>query len=267
MCGLYACLIALAVVFPAVLAECNRTHLFEWAHNFVDAQALGFAGYLGGASDDFVYQENNKTMDLTAGVMRKMLKIDHNRTIADSVTCSSYTEIISADAAQPYVIGAQIHHNPSDMKAYLVDSIVSTTGSWLFNATQTLHYALQENWGVLPENKRDTRTTLKNAADAYLNIWSNKSAIDAVPWGTPCARLEGGAYTGKGEPNDSCKVGIPTNNNQAPNSHRRYVIDETVGSASVLCIFEHLQMAPDSHEFRLEGGKLRYVHTITVPQK
>jgi hypothetical protein len=44
-------------------------------------------------------------------------------------------------------------------------------------------------------------------------------------------------------------------------TNRRYVIDETVGAVSVFLTFESL---PDSHEFRLEGGKLRYVHTLTV---
>ena len=83
-------------------------------------------------------------------------------------------------------------------------------------------------------------------------------------WGTPCARLEGGVYTGNGGPNDSCKPGIPTNHNQAPNSGRRYVIDESMGTISVLCVFEHLSMAPDSHLFRLENGKVRYIHTITL---
>lgn len=95
-------------------------------------------------------------------------------------------------------------------------------------------------------------------------MWSNATAQDAVPWGTPCTRLEGGAYTGKGLPSDSCSRGIPSNHSQAPNTHRRYVIDEAMGSCSVLCVWGHMMMAADSHEFRLEGGKLRYVHTMTV---
>jgi hypothetical protein len=249
---------------PTVLAECNQKLLYQWASNYIDAQRTGFPGHLNGTSDNFVYNENNRTMDLTAGVGRYKLRIDHNRTIADTVSCATYTEIISTDPSHPYVIGTQIRHDPSDMTVYLMDSIVSTTGSWLFNSTKTLQYAVREDWGPIAVEKRDSRPALKQAADAYLDMWSNKSAIDAVPWGTPCDRLEGSVYTGSGLASDSCKVGIPTNNTQAPNSHRRYVIDETVGSISVLCIFEHLQNAPDSHEFRLENGKLRYVHTITV---
>lgn len=45
---------------------------------------------------------------------------------------------------------------------------------------------------------------------------------------------------------------------------RRFVIDETVGSVDVLCDFSALGTMPDSHEIRLENGKVKYVHTITV---
>lgn len=68
---------------------------------------------------------------------------------------------------------------------------------------------------------------------------------------------------GKGLPTDSCTPGIPSNHSQAPNTHRRYVIDEAMGSVSIFCLWEHMMNAADSHEFRLEGGKLRYVHTMT----
>jgi hypothetical protein len=45
---------------------------------------------------------------------------------------------------------------------------------------------------------------------------------------------------------------------------RRYVIDEMLGSVDVLCNFESLGQMPDSHEIRVEGGKVKYVHTVTV---
>jgi hypothetical protein len=98
---------------------------------------------------------------------------------------------------------------------------------------------------------------IQAAADAYCDIFSDKSV--KVPWGTPCARLEGGAYTGRGSPDDSCNVGIPDG---VRLTNRRYVIDETVGAVDVMMTFG--SNLPDSHEFRVEGGKLRFVHTITV---
>lgn len=71
-------------------------------------------------------------------------------------------------------------------------------------------------------------------------------------------------YAGKGAPNDLFKVDILSNNTQPPNFDRRCVFDESMGTVSVLCNFEHLGNAPGAQEFRLDGSKLRYVHTITV---
>jgi len=45
---------------------------------------------------------------------------------------------------------------------------------------------------------------------------------------------------------------------------RRYVIDEVTGSVDVLCSFTAVGNIPDSHELRIENGKIRYVHTITL---
>ncbi len=118
------------------------------------------------------------------------------------------------------MIGTQIRHDAAG-KVNSVDSIVSTTNSWIFDAKKTLSYVLGENWTVIPEGKRDNRAAIQAAGDAYLDLWSNSTAEKAIPWGTPCTRLEGSAYTGKGKPDDSCKPGIPSNHNQAPNTHRR----------------------------------------------
>ena len=45
-------------------------------------------------------------------------------------------------------------------------------------------------------------------------------------------------------------------------TNRRYVIDEVVGTVDVFLNFGG--MPPDSHEYRVENGKLKIVHTITV---
>ncbi|KAI0010112.1 hypothetical protein F4779DRAFT_579421 [Xylariaceae sp. FL0662B] len=259
---------ALAALLLTVAGECDRAALVAFADDYVFAQENGQLSYLENIAENFTYLENNATVEITGGIFYHALKIAHRHTIVDTVDCASFTELIVthnvSDLPDPYVIGSQIRHSPGDLSVYLIDTIVSTTGSWLFNSTQTLAYAEKEDWFEIEESQRDSREALKAAADAYLDMWSNASAIDAVPWGTPCDRLEGSVYTGPGLETDSCKPGIPTNNNQAPNSHRRYVIDNTYGSISVLCIFEHLQNAPDSHEFRMENGKLRYIHTITI---
>jgi hypothetical protein len=77
--------------------------------------------------------------------------------------------------------------------------------------------------------------------------------------------VEGGLYTGKGSPTDSCEVGVPSGVNIA---NRRFVVDEVIGSVVADCTFgaggpNGGSGAPDTHLFRVENGKLRYVHTLT----
>jgi hypothetical protein len=243
--------------------NCDHSVLAEAANAYIAAQAAGNIAMLQGVvADGWEYEENNIRKDAQDGVLSKALKIDHRRTNYDLVACATYSEVIVTDPANPYVIGTQIRHG-ADGRVTLIDTIASTTNSWLFDAKKTFEYVLQEEWDPIPEDQHDDREVIKAAGDAYMDMWSSATAADLVPWGTPCARLEGGAYTGKGLPDDSCKAGIPANTSQAPNTRRRYVIDETMGSVNILCVWEHMMMAADSHEFRLEGGKLRYVHTMT----
>jgi len=256
--------LALSIPAPKSPTDCNSTTLKAGADAYVASQTSGqlltLQSFLSG---NWTYQENNKQIDVKTGVISKALKIDHRRTNIDTLACATYTELIITDSANTYVIGTQLRHG-SDMMVTLIDSIASTTNSWMFDAKKTLQHVLEEKWDPIPIEKRDSRATIQAAGDAYLSMWNNATASDAVPWGTPCTRLEGSAYTGKGKPDDSCKPGIPSNHSQAPNTHRRYVIDESMGSVSIFCVWEHMMMAADSHEFRLEGGKLRYVHTMTV---
>ena len=51
-------------------------------------------------------------------------------------------------------------------------------------------------------------------------------------------------------------------------TNRRFIVDETIGSVAVFCTFgaggpNGGSGAPDTHLFRVENGKLRYVHTLT----
>ncbi|KAK3316630.1 hypothetical protein B0H66DRAFT_479217 [Apodospora peruviana] len=251
------------VAVTKAAANCSRADLIAVADAYVAAQTAGKLDALSKVlASNWTYEENNKVIDVAKGVLSKALKIDNRRTIVDTTACATFTELVIADAASPYVIGTQLRHDAA-LKITLIDSVASTTGSWLFDAKKTLDFVKQEKWDPIPEDKRDSRAAIQAAGDAYMDMWNDAKASDKVPWGTPCTRLEGSAYTGKGRPDDSCKAGIPSNHNQAPNTHRRYVVDETMGSVNILCIWEHMMNAADSHEFRLEGGKLRYVHTMT----
>lgn len=260
-----AAALGLAAAAP-LAAECDRAKLLAAVDSYIASQTAGTLDSLLKitSASNFTYVENNKVTDPKAGVLTQKLKIDNRRTIADTIACATYTELIAASGPKPYVIGTQIRHDPATYAVTVVDTIASSTGSWVFNATKTLEYVLKEDWFPIPQNKWDSRDLLQLAADAYLDLWSDSTAKNKIPWGTPCTRLEGSAYTGKGLPNDSCTPGIPTNSNQAPNINRRYVIDQASGSCSVFCLWQHMMNAADSHEFRLENGKLRYIHTMTV---
>jgi hypothetical protein len=99
-------------------------------------------------------------------------------------------------------------------------------------------------------------------ADAYLDQFSDKEM--EAPWGTPCARLEGGAYTDRDhKPDATCKVGIPAGILYIVN--RDYLVDPEKGVVNIFCRFGNSTSGmPDSHTFRFVNGKFRYVHTISV---
>ena len=162
----------------------------------------------------------------------------------------------------PYVLGTRLRVNHD--KIVEIEILWTTTGYWLFNADAYLKYSSAEDWGPIPAEERDSRATLVGAANAYLDAFL-EGKIDQVPWGFPCVRVEGGAYTGKGSPADSCEVGVPSGVNIA---NRRFVVDEVIGSVVVFCTFgaggpNGGSGSPDTHLFRIEDGKLRYVHTLT----
>jgi hypothetical protein len=190
------------------------------------------------------------------------MKIDHHRSLFDTATCQTFTEVIVTNKEKPYVLGTRLRVNGD--KIAEVEILWTTTGYWLFNADAYLKWSSSEKWDVIPENQRDTRGTLVSAANAYLDAFL-EGKKEGVPWGYPCNRTEGGMHTGNGSPKDSCDVGVPSGVNI---SNRRFIVDETTGSVVVFCTFGAGSAtggsgAPDTHLFRVENGKLRYVHTIT----
>ena len=208
------------------------------------------------------YMENAANFDINKGVIKTAMKIDHHRSLIDPSTCQTFTEVIVTDKAKPYILGTRLRVNRD--KIAEIEILWTTTGYWLFNADNYLKYSSAENWGTIPADKRDSRDTLVAAANAYLDAFL-EGKKDLVPWGYPCQRTEGGMYTGKGVPEDSCDVGVPSGVNIA---NRRFVVDPTIGSVVVYCTFGAGNAnggsgSPDTHLFRLENGKLRYVHTLT----
>jgi hypothetical protein len=258
--ALWASLLLLLSNTTPTQAACNRDDLLAAASEFVTAVSTGELASLP-LSTNFTYQENNKPATLaTTPVFSQPLKIDLSRSTADAVACASYTLIIAASGSKPYVLATQLRHAGEDGTGAitLVDTIAATKGSLFFDAAKTLGYVRNQSWADIPEPQRPGRDLLKRVGDAYLDMWTDATAADSIPWGTDCERVEGSQYT------RPCGAQLPRGGSQRNNGNRRYVIDEVVGSVDVLCSFDALGSLPDSHEIRVEDGKVKYVHTVTV---
>lgn len=244
---------------------CNRDGLQAVAEAYVAAQTTAdpFKMHMGLW---VTYNEQMELGTMSTGLLSKPLKVDFHRNLLDTVTCKTFSELVVTDPANPYVIGAVVSvgglGGPDEVST--IDAIYTDkVNGWLFSPANTLKYSKAETWSEIPAAERDSRATIIAAANAYLDLFNDKTV--KVPWGSPCQRLEGGLYTGKGapgtsSPEDSCNVGVPSG---VKITDRAYVVDETLGAVAVLSHFG-ANSSPDVHTFRVEKGKLRYVHTITA---
>jgi hypothetical protein len=249
------------------MVSCSRIGLQYAAQQYLAGQAKGDYSALP-LANGLGYWEQFKAVDIKTGFLTKKLNINRSFALFDEDTCQTYVEIMVTDKAEPYVAGIRMRVTYD--KVAEIDIIYETTGYWLFNADDFLKYASMEDWGPVEPSKRSTRGELVFAANAYLDAFL-EAKIEAVPWGYPCVRIEGGAYTGSrdGSPtraDASCSAGVPSGVNIA---NRRFVVDEVLNSVVVYCTFgaggpNGGSGAPDAHMFRLENGKLRYVHTLTA---
>ena len=256
-------IVGAALVPQASFAQvsCSREGLQRAADLYIAAQTKGDTSGLPLATG-LGYWENHALADINAGVIKTAMTIDHHRSLIDTSTCQTFTEVIVTNKEKPYVLGTRLRVNRD--KIADIEILWTTTGYWLFNADAYLKWSSSEKWGVIPANQRDTRDTLVAAANAYLDAFL-EGKKDLVPWGYPCNRTEGGMHTGNGSPMDSCDVGVPSGVNI---SNRRFIVDPTTGSVVVFCTFGAGSPgggsgAPDTHLFRVENGTLKYVHTLT----
>jgi hypothetical protein len=179
-----------------------------------------------------------------------------------------------------YVLGVRTQGD--GLYIHKIETLVSDAGDWLFNATGTAYWNALETWDAIPLADRDTREVIQAAGDAYFDRFGNANIT--VPFGTtlpqsspehptlispgtPCARLEGGSYTDSQHTNTStCHLGLPSTIHVID---RRYVVDVEYGVVNIYVGFPGLdraskEPAPDSHTFRVEKGRIRYVHTIST---
>jgi len=247
-------------------AECSRDTLRALTDSYVAAQAAGDPALLP-LAPGATYGENDKALDVAAGVLAQALPVDFTRSFHDTATCATFTELTAASHAHPYVIHTRIEATPEG-KVLRMESVVTDADDWVFGAEQHLAQTRVEDWGEIPAERRDRREVLQAAAEAYIDNWGDPDL--PVPHGTPCARLEGRIYTGARDPQgQTCTMGAFPQPIRTGN--RRYVIDETVGAVSIFHDFSWIdaglppdQATPASQTFRVEGGMNRYIHEVTA---
>jgi len=206
------------------------------------------------------YLENMQTVDKAKGLWNTKLPVADAISFHDPVRCKTFTQMIVKDGGKPYVIGTRLYMHQG--KILRVDSLVTHPGDWLFNANAYLNYSTKEDWSDLKPGQKTAPAEMIRGANAYLDSFADK--FTDVPWGIPCARLEGGAYTNRtNDPKASCNVGIPAGVLYIVN--RDYVVDEEKGVINIFCRFGNSTSGmPDSHTFRYIDGKIHAVHTLSV---
>jgi hypothetical protein len=250
-----------AALLIAQTAECTRESLQATVDKYLNALNKGNPSLMP-LAPQAKYMENRNEVPLGQGIWMTPLAVDFNRSLLDVETCQTFTEIIHTSSDHPYVIGTRLQIE--DNKISEIESLVADKDDWLFNAEDYLKYSSQEKWDILPAEERSDRQTLLNAANAYFDTFGDYSSISKVPWGIPCVRIEGGAYTNrKNDPNPSCTVGMPKDSS-VKIINRHFLVDVDMGAVVGMVDFREDKRNPDVHTFRLENGKLRYVHTIQV---
>jgi hypothetical protein len=238
---------------------CTREALQSAADSYLTAQKTGDRTRMV-FGDKVKYLQNMSEVGADKGIWNTALPLAFSRSFLDKDRCRTFSEVIVTEGNQQYVIGTRLSVDNGRITG--IDSLVSHKGDWLFNANAYLKYSSHEDWSVPKAGAHASMQELINAANSYLDQFSDK--VVKTPWGRPCARLEGGAYTNRsGDPNATCEVGIPPGVLYIVN--RDYVVDEEQGVINVYCRFGNSATGmPDSHTFRLVDGTIRNVHTISI---
>lgn len=238
---------------------CTREELKAATSAYVEAQRTGTLARLA-VHERARLMENMADVAPGGGLWTTALPIDTTLSFHDTTRCKTFTEITVTAGDHPYVIGTRLYLHEG--RIIRIDSLVTDRGDWLFNAHAFARYTRQEDWRPLHPYQQAPAAEMIRGANAYLDAFSDK--FTDIPWGIPCARLEGGAYTNRdNRPDASCEIGIPPGVLYIVN--RDYLIDEELGVVNVFCRFGNSATGmPDSHTFRFIDGKMRNVHTLSV---
>jgi hypothetical protein len=246
---------------PEPDCECDRAMLMDATERYIGAQEAGDLSKMA-LADNVKFMENMSEIDKDKGLWNTPLPIAFHRSIYDTGRCKTFTEVIVTEGGHQYVIGTRLEVDKGKVKE--IDSLVTDEDDWLFNADNYLKYSMAEDWPILAPDDRPTRQELINAGHQYFDFIFMDKSIRPPFGGVPCARLEGGAYTNpNNEAKDTCRVPNPLG--ELPITNRTFVVDEMMGTVNVFCRFGDSRTGmPDSHLIRVENGKYRLIHTLSV---
>src|SRR5438477_4475159 len=133
--------------------SCSREGLQRAVDLYIGAQTKGDTSALPLAMG-LGYMENAAPANINNGLIKTAMKIDHHRSLLDTATCQTFTEVIVTDKEHPYVLGTRLRVNHALIAE--IEMLWTTTGYWGFNADNYLKYSSSEDWGAIPVAKRDT---------------------------------------------------------------------------------------------------------------
>jgi hypothetical protein len=243
--------------------KCTRELLQGLVNGYLAALEAGDASKMA-LADGAKFIQDLKNSSFTTGIWTVKPKVSFHRDFLDIDSCSAYVEMFDSVNKHAYNIGAQIR----TINGFIteISALVADSGDWSIKGRADIAKMVKissgEKWAMIAKAQQNDRATIKAAGDAYLDCFLDSTKV-TVPWGTPCARLEGSMYTGNasnpGGSSGTCNIGVPQGINI---TDRRYTIDVDMGTVDIFCKFGGGM--PDSHLFRIESGKLRYVHTISI---
>jgi hypothetical protein len=228
--------------------SCTRAQLQAAAESYIAAQAAGDPSKAKLAKNA-AYKEEFKPADIKTGILSQPLKVDFHQNLLDTAICETFTQVVVTDKKHPYVLG--VHLTAPKGKISEIDTIVTDDDDWLFSAERFLNGIKDEDWGPIPKKERASREAIIAAADPYFAMFKNVAI--QPKWHEPCYRQEGGMRT-----DGKCSLSTPLNVEFPP---RHYVVDPEIGAVVGLVMFGNRE--PDAHTFRVEDGKVRFIHTIT----
>jgi hypothetical protein len=234
----------------ATPGACTREALQAAVDAYITAQKAGDPSKMPLASQ-VKYTQNMKDITADKSICKTALpKIDSQRDFLDVDSCRTFSELVITDKAHPYVIGTRL--TLREGKISEINTMVTDKGDWSFDATKFLSSSKDEDWGILPVEKRGDRQTIINAGNAYFDKifdWTK----DTLPWDPQCYRIEGSAIA------KPCTVA--TSGNSVKTTCRTYVVDMDKQALDIYCYFG---FGADSHLFRLVNKKILYIHTMTA---